>query len=451
MPLESHDRLAPRRLDAILAILLMALALGVRVHAIAFNSLSEDETAKWFAIQQYRQGHFAGVNSEHPIMLKMLAWGGLTVGESWNRAALRHNWPTMPPEGWLRFPNAALGAATAAVLYLLCRLAMAPAGAFAAGFFWAVSPLPIALNRLLKEETALTFFTLLACYFYWRGKRAEAQTSTRRWLDLAACAFGLATAAQYIIHLFGLNQLAWHIAGRRGLDHKPLRSLNRRLLLLMGLAFLLANPVILSPVSLNHILHWLHHDGIRHTGYAFDGNLYLNFPSRLLAGVPWYFYLWMVVVKTPIPILIAIIAGSVLLLRDRKTVASCLFLSFGVVQLIGLSLSGAKWLRYSLPLLPFLYLAGGYAVQAGWAWLRKRKAPSAFVGAGVVVLLGWLLVQLHAWAPYYPMYLNSIGGGASNLARYFAPDEISTHAKSHSNFVHLLHPLPGWLRPGRTA
>lgn len=423
MFVEPQTRPANRHLNAALAIVLVLLALAIRVGSLGSNSLSEDESAKWLAIQEYHQGHFAGVNSEHPMMLKMLAWGSLEIGERWNRLASRHGWPMTAPEGWLRLPNAIIGAATAGVLYLLCRLAMGTAGSFAAGLFWAISPLPLAINRLVKEETALTFFTLLGCYFYWRAKKAETDGTTRRCLDFSACAFGLAVASQYVIHLFGLNQLAWYIAGRRGLDHKPLRS-HFRMLLLMSLVFLLANPCILSPASLSSILHWLHHDGVRHTGYAFDGNLYVNFPSLLLAGMPWYFYLWMLVVKTPIPILVAMIAGGILLLRDRKTVASCIFLSFGVVQLVGLSLSGAKWLRYSLPLLPFLYLAAGYAVHAAYGWVKERKAAS-LAGLGAVVLLGWPLMELRAWAPYYPLYVNAIGGGTTKIAQYFAPDEIS--------------------------
>ena len=116
-------------------------------------------------------------------------------------------------------------------------------------------------------------------------------------------------------------------------------------------------------------------------GYDFDGRLYMNFPSRLLAGVPWFYYLWLMLVKTPIPILMAVIVGSALLLRDRRTLASCFFLSFGVVQLAGLSVSGAKWIRYSLPLLPFLYLAGGYAVQQTLKAAKGKVLSQALVGA----------------------------------------------------------------------
>jgi hypothetical protein len=193
----------------------------------------------------------------------------------------------------------------------------------------------------------------------------------------------------------------------------------------MFLAFVVVNPVILSPANFNAILHWLHHDGVKHSGYDFDGTLYMNFPARLFAGVPWFYYLWLVLVKTPIPILTAVIVGSALLLRDRRTLASCFFLSLGVVQLAGLSVSGAKWIRYSLPLLPFLYLAGGYAVQQTLKAAKGKLLSRALVGFAAVILLGWPLLELHSWAPYYSFYLNSIGGEKQHIARYFAMDEVS--------------------------
>jgi hypothetical protein len=425
VPNELQDRSWRWHRDAAIALLLAVLAFAVRFNHVGFNSLSEDESAKWAAVQEYRHGHFVGVNSEHPMMLKVLAWGSLAAGEHWNRLASLHRWPTMRPEGWLRFPNVFLGAATAAILFLFCRRMMGVLGSFAAGFFWAVSPLAVALNRLAKEETPLTFFTLLACYFYCRAQQADSDESARRWYDLSAIGFGLAFASQYILHLLGLNALAWLIAGRMGLIRNPPRFSYRRFFLVIFLTFILVNPVVLFPSNFSAILHWLHHDGITHTGYDFDGTLYMNFPSRLLAGVPWFYYLWLLLVKTPVPILVAVIAGSILLLRDRKNLASCFFLSLGMLQLVGLSISGAKWIRYSLPLLPFLYLAGGYAVQATWDRMREKKMSLAFVGLTAAALFALPLLGLHAWSPYYSFYLNSIGGGKQNITRYFAPDEVS--------------------------
>jgi hypothetical protein len=358
-------------------------------------------------------------------MLKVLAWGSLTAGERWNRLASLHSWPTMNPEGWLRFPNVLLGTATAAILFLFCRRMMGLVGAFAAGFFWAVSPLAVALNRLAKEETPLAFFTLVACYFYCRAEQADSDKSARRWYDLSAIGFGLSFASQYILHLLGLNALAWLLAGRMGLTRNPSRFSYRRFFLVVFLVFILVNPVVLSPSNFIAILHWLHHDGVAHSGYNFDGTLYLNFPSRLLAGVPWTFYFWLLLTKTPIPILVAVIAGSIILLQERRTLAFCFFLALGVLQLAGLSVSGAKWVRYSLPMLPFVFLAGGYAVQVTWERMREKKISLAFAGLAAAILFALPLLELHTWSPYYSFYLNSIGGGQKNIARYFGQDEVS--------------------------
>ncbi len=425
MSREIKHRFVNWRWETAIVLLLSFLAFFIRIEGIGVNSLSEDESAKWAAIQEYRHGHFVGVNSEHPMMLKLLGWASLTVGERWNRVATIHGWPALTPEGWLRFPNVLLGAATTAILFLLCRRMMGVTGAFAASFFWAVAPLAVALNRLAKEETALTFFTLMACYFYCRAQQASPDVSARRWFDLSAIGFGLAFASQYILHLFGLNALVWLLAGRLGLTRQPSRFSYKRFYFVTFLTFIFVNPVVLFPRNFSAILHWLHHDGVRHSGYYFDGTLYLNFPSRLLAGVPWFYYLWLLLVKTPIPILAAVIVGGILLLRDRRTLASCFFLSLALVQLLGLSVSGAKWIRYALPLLPFLYLAGGYAVQQAWEGLKRKGVQLALVAASAAILCAWPLSELHAWAPYYPFYLNSIGGGTKNITRYFAQDEVS--------------------------
>ena len=422
---ELQYRWVGRHREAVILLMLTVLAFSVRFYRVDFNSLSEDEVAKWAAIQEYRLGHFVGVNSEHPMLPKMLAWASLATGERWGRLATTHGWLTLKPEGWLRLPNVLLGTATTAVLFLLCRRMIGVAGSFATSFFWAVAPLPVALNRLTKEETPLTFFTLLACYFYCRAQQSDAGRTVRRWYDLSAISFGLGLASQYILHLLGLNALAWFLAGKMGLNRKLSQFSYKRFFFVMFLTFVLVNPVVLSPANFNAILHWLHHDGVKHTGYDFDGTLYMNFPSRLLAGVPWFYYLWLLLVKTPIPILLAVILGSALLLRERRTLASCFFLSFGLVQLAGLSVSGAKWIRYSLPLLPFLFLAGGYAVQQTLKAAKGRVLSQGLVGLAAVILLGWPLLELPSWAPYYSFYLNSIGGEKHNIARYFAMDEVS--------------------------
>jgi hypothetical protein len=125
---EVQYRFLRRYREPAIVLLLTLLAFAVRVYRVDFNSLSEDESAKLAAVQEYRHGHFAGVNSEHPMLPKVLAWASLTAGERWSRVAAVHDWPSLNPEGFLRLPNVLLGAATTAILFLLCRRMMGVVG-----------------------------------------------------------------------------------------------------------------------------------------------------------------------------------------------------------------------------------------------------------------------------------------------------------------------------------
>src|SRR5260370_39954940 len=88
---EFQDRSWRWHRDAAIALLLTVLALAARLNNVDFNSLSEDESAKRAALQEYRQGHFGGVNSEHPMILKALACVSLTACARWTRQASLHS------------------------------------------------------------------------------------------------------------------------------------------------------------------------------------------------------------------------------------------------------------------------------------------------------------------------------------------------------------------------
>ena len=94
---EFQYRCFGRYREAGIVVLLTVLAFSVRLYRVDFNSLSEDEVAKWSAVQEYRHGHFVGVNSEHPMLPKMLAWASLTTGERWGRVAATHGWSFAKP------------------------------------------------------------------------------------------------------------------------------------------------------------------------------------------------------------------------------------------------------------------------------------------------------------------------------------------------------------------
>jgi hypothetical protein len=417
-----------RRLEILFLSLLFLLSLGIRAYRVGQSSLSEDEAAKWDAIQQYRQGHFASVNVSHPMVMKMMAWASLDAGEAYNRWAVAHGHRPVRDEVWLRLPIVFFGAATSVILYLLGRQMLGFLGAGLAGFFWAVAPLSVAQDRLLKEESLFACFSLLAFYLYNRGKLATTARDSKRWFTLGGIAFGIDMASYYLaIGEFGLIVLIWDIANRVRIPSRQMGPYFRRLVLVMGLTFVVFNPVILSPANLNAMVRYSEQKTIQHHGYLMDGQIYLNNALTTPYGLPWYFYLWVLVLKTPLPILAAAAAGILLLFFDRNSLISIFLRVTLVFWIVPYSLAGSKWIRYVAILLPTLYLAGGWAVEKFAAWSRRKLRRVAWrtaMAATVLALTVWPAANALSWAPYNRLFLNALGGGKANAGRFFPPDEI---------------------------
>ncbi len=416
------------QLERLFLALLLLLSLGLRAYRLGQPSLSEDEAAKWDAIGQYRQGHFAGVNCSHPMAMKVMAWASLDAGGAYNRWAVAHGRHPLNDETWLRLPIILFGALTSLILYLLGRQMLGPLGAGLAAFFWAVSPLSVALNRVLKEESLFTFFTLLAFYLYNRGKTAGTAISSRRWFTVAGVAFGIDMASYYLaIGYFGLIVLIWYVANRAKIPSRPMGPHLRRLALVMALAFVVLNPVILSPRNLSAMFRYSAEKTIQHRGYLMDGRLYLNNALTTPFGLPWYFYLWVLAVKTPLPLLAAAAGGICLLFFDRTSLVSIFLRVTLTFWLVPYSVAGSKWIRYVAIVLPSLYLAGGWAAEKLAHWSRARPHPracQAAVAVAVLTLAIWPTVNTLTWAPYNRLFLNALAGGKTNAGRLFPPDEV---------------------------
>ncbi len=421
------NSLAARRAETFFLLLLTLAAFGLRFHRVGTISLAEDEAGKWLSIQQFKQGHFVGVNSEHPILMKLFVWASLGVGEQWNRWAGERPWRARE-ETFLRLPNLLFGAATTVVIYLLGKEMLGVIGAASAAFFWAFAPMSIALNRIVKEDTLLTFFTFLGMYFFFCGKRTPEDAPARWYFTLSGACFGLSVASKYYLHFLGLNVLIWHVAGKAGLDHRPfLKPFGKRFWGVMGLAFVIANPVILWPTQMLNILRYMGEMTLVHHGYNLNGHLYMNTITSTPFGVPWYFYFWAMGVKTPLPILLAMIVGFVLVLLDSRSMAAIFLRIMVVLCFFPLAVFGTKWIRYLLQMLPFLFLLAGYAVEKLYHWLARlepialRRLGMALAGLAFFV---WPAAETLAWAPLYPLYLNQLGGGRANAAKFFPHDEL---------------------------
>jgi hypothetical protein len=422
------NRSSLRTYEIIFLLCLTIAGFAVRFYGVDSLGLAEDEAAKWYSIQEYRQGHFIGVNPEHPLVMKMLAWGSLEAGQRWNALAAAHHLPVFREETLMRLPNLFFGALTVIVIYLLGKEMLGIVGASAAAFFWTFTPLTIALNRILKEDTLVTFFTVLALYLFWRGKKTLDDRLAGRLFVFSGIFFGLAVASKYYIHFIGLNLLVWHIAGRAGLDHRPFfKPFGKRFWLAIVLAFIIANPVVLSPSHDLAILHYFSAKDMVHHGYNLNGHLYMNTFGDTPFGVPWYFYFWALGVKTPVPVLLLTLLGIFFIFKDRRSLTSIFLRVMLFFLLVPFSLVASKWIRYLLDILPFVFFAAGYGADKVFGWLRRLEWPSVRrlgFAAAVLTFAVVPVAEALVWAPLYPMYLNPLGGGRANMARIFPHDEL---------------------------
>jgi len=436
-PVESNN--GWMRKDTV-CILLAAILLGLGIRLIGLEKIgfAEDEVNKIQAVRQYQKGVFTD-NAEHPMLMKLLILGSVGLVDAWN------HWAEKVPAGQpiseevaVRFPNVLVGALTVIPLFLVGSFLFSRRVGVLAAFLWAVGVQAVFINRVTKEDTLLVFFLLWGLYFHGRMKTtpdAEARRKMGFYLASAA-SFGLLIASKYFPHFAGLALLFYYLHRKYNPTQYPPDRYGRKELALwltvMGAAFLLANPMILHPKVLAHIFSYTGQATVTHHGYMMFGHLFPN--SVFLTpfgGTPWYFYLLALLVKLP-PLVLLVFVGGVGLSLQRWRKPGPYFLLFWLLfWLVPYSIVGVKFLRYSLTLMPVIYLAAAWTVCEIADWLINWPCwsrPYPLVRWTTHTVLGCLVVfaslaALIATQPYFSLYVNRLGGGQSRIAYYFPHDE----------------------------
>jgi len=390
--------------------LVMVRAVAFRVSALSTYGLSEDELNKVNAIEQYRLGDFAA-NAEHPMLMKLAMWASVDLSRMWNRRVPADR--AIPLETALRLPNALAGAATAAVLFGVANLLFGGAVAAAVASIWAFDVNAIAISRIGKEDTLLLLFFLLAVFCYERAKRDGARDpdAAQRWYTLSGAAFGLMLASKYMPQYLGIYAIF-------NLLTDPEPGANRPKLLrhygAMALAFVLANPAILSPGTWRYASHYVVGDMLAHHGYLYAGALYVtNVPVSPL-GVPATYYLRLLATRVPLVVLAAFVPGAIQMVRRSGERGFVLLRTLAIFTLVPYSLMAAKFLRYSLPMIATMDLVAAVGLVAGIGWLLRKgwlspaTRRTVAVLAAVVFAVGLASAQ-QAAAPFYSLFQNAIG------------------------------------------
>ncbi|HEY0406000.1 MAG TPA: glycosyltransferase family 39 protein, partial [Pyrinomonadaceae bacterium] len=345
---------ATREMSLALALAaLVVLGFGLRLSGIAQIGFAEDEINKLEAVRAYEQGDIRP-NAEHPMLMKSLIYVSMWAQQALNRSTGSH----ISDETALRFPNILFGALTVIPLFLLCAAFFDRQTALTASALWAFGVNAIAYNRIAKEDTLLVFFMLFGFYFYLRGKQTSGydQKSKRRRYALSGVSFGLMLASKYFPHYFGLNSLYHYLYRvRERAPGEPTGKVPPIFYILLAVVFLLANPSVLLPQTWHYLNAYTSESLLTHTGYLMGETLYRNnVSSTPFGGTPVYFYVLFLLIKLPPPVLLALIVGLVECVRRRRDPGHGFLLLMFVLWIVPYSLFGAKWLRYTLSLMPFV-------------------------------------------------------------------------------------------------
>jgi hypothetical protein len=447
---------------ALTLVLLVVAGFGLRAHAIADAGFAEDEINKLEAARAYGQGRITP-NAEHPMLLKTLVFVSLKASEAWNargRAGDTLQRLDISEEAAVRLPNVIFGALTVVPLYLLAAAFFDKRTGLLSALLWSFGVNAITYNRVAKEDTLLVFFMLLAFYFYLRAKQTSGYEprAKRKFYLASAVSFGLMFASKYFPHYFGLNMLYHHLFAQR--ERAPGEPRGRTPAIfypLVLVTFLVANTAVLLPETWRYLTAYSSEGLLTHHGYLMGETLYPNQMSSTPFGTPVYFYLLFLAIKTPLPLLVAFVAGVVACVRRWRRPGEAFLLLMFVLWIVPYSLAGAKWLRYAHSLLPLIYMFAAVGIM----WLLRsvaprhmngerggNSAPLRVVGRGVVFLC---FVALPAWlaldaAPHYGTYTNVFGAGRAGY--YFPHDEfyddglreaikyVSEHAPERATVVH---------------
>jgi hypothetical protein len=412
----------------VLALAVMIVGgLGLRLNGLGRAGFAEDEINKFEAIGAYDRGDFS-VNAEHPMLMKLLMDVSLRIARAWNSAMGGH----VNDEAALRFPNALFGALTAIPLFLLTAAFFDRRTALWATAFWSFGVNAITYNRIGKEDTLMVFFLLFAFHFFLRAKQFDTRSHQRinRFLNLSSISFGLMIASKYFPHYLGLNMLYHHnYHVRERAPDEPRFKTPLKFFILIGVAFLIANPGLLLPSVWQHLTAYSAEKLVPHTGYLMGGTIFHNRMSNSpFWGLPIYFYVVFMAIKIPVSVLVAFVIGLVLAVKEHRRPGPRFVLFMLLFWIVPYSLVGAKWLRYTLSLMPFVYMGAAIGAVALAQWLqslfqRFRFGPAAHCIATALTL--FVLVALPAWpayasAPHYGLYSNIFG---ERYTAYFFPQD----------------------------
>jgi hypothetical protein len=351
--------------------------------------------------------------------------------------------------------------ATGILIFLWSRRLFGDPGALVSVAFFAFEPNFLAHGALATSDACMSFFLPASTGAWWR----HLHDGRARWWWLSAVTFGLAAVAKYSAPL--LLPVFVALTAVRAVAPEPLVLLGRTwtsrggkfgaaalsalgqgmvaalvIWAFFGFRYSAANSAL--PPFDHFIRPWDWLDGnlgaqgkfIRALATAHllpEGYLYgmahvletAQIRSAFLNGdystTGWpSFFVWTFALKTTLPLLIASVAATVLLVRRAREHAyrfAPLLALFAVYWAWSIASNLNIGHRHILPIYPVLFIAAG----ALGAWLPTARRWLAGV---VVALFVWHAAEAVRIAPHFLAYFNQIAGGPANGHRHLADSSL---------------------------
>jgi hypothetical protein len=434
---ESGARSVSRTLVIATLVALVVGGFAFRARSLSAESLADDELNKLEATADYRAHGLTAANGEHPFLMKAAITASVVGAEKWNNLVDggRHSELFIPVEAAVRLPNVIVGSLVTLLLYLVIAELFGGEIALLAAALWAFDPIAIGFNRIAKEDTFLLFFFLLANVIWLRGQRVAESEPNRNptpYYWAAAVAFGAMAASKYLPQYVAISISYYWVF--QAIPETRWRLGRPRFLLffvIMGASFAILNPPIFLPETWQQIRNFTSHKLVGRDSYEFMGTLYSHEVKSWFQGVPAYFYAVFFATKLPLLTLISFLIGFPLLFR-RKLGDGRYFLLFWMFFWLQFSISGSKFTRYTVFVLPALYTTAAIGAYYVIRWIARRTAEIAgkerlrvyIKGglAGIIVIFSGL-ASVSA-LPHYRLFTNIIGGGPAKAGAYFPQDDF---------------------------
>jgi hypothetical protein len=395
---------------------LCALGLWLRLRGLSAEGFGDDEVHKWLAANRYLAGVFSGDDVEHPMLMKWLIASCIA-------AFSRFGWA---PETMTRLPNALAGGLSILVVAQLTKRLFGRTAGFFSAALAAVSVTLIGYQRVAKEDTLLGLFLMLMLLCLAEAKAAAddgrspkdgASNDQRRWELYGAGSLAGMLASKYFFFLTPIPVI-FYLWVRRG---SAWRVPFKRWMQLIGVALVLWAGVNWSPFlpsTWEYAKSYTTGQQTVHGSLFFMGRIYHNLVEYGLSGTPPWFYAVFAAVKLAPLTFLASMGGLALALVQRKPSHKAM-LSWLAVWFFVHSISGSKWGRFFVSVLPAFLILAGYAAAKALELIKLPALRTAAAAVAVLVLPGSEALAAVQHAPHYRLYISPLGGGDAQVQWYF--------------------------------